>query len=185
MRLRQWPFGCLAKPAGNHHRPRRRLRWYCAPLLLLALLIAAAGWVVGQESSAGTGTTGDHTSLSATGAALFAERCAVCHGATGGGLAEAKEAFPVDHRRCERCHRPGNGPTMSLAQMEARQHDLFSIGEPPELTGPTALAAHASAPALRAYLETAMPRFRPGILSDEEYDALTAFLLQLNGRPLP
>lgn len=69
--------------------------------------------------------------------------------------------------------------------MEARQHDLFSIGEPPPLKGPTALAAHASAPALRTYLEAAMPRFRPGILTDEEYDALTAFLLQLNGRPLP
>jgi hypothetical protein len=74
---------------------------------------------------------------------------------------------------------------MSLAEIEARQHDLFDIGEPPRLAGPDALAATVSPAALRAYLQAAMPRHRPGALSDGEYNALTAFLLDLNGRRNP
>jgi mono/diheme cytochrome c family protein len=116
------------------------------------------------------------------GAEVFALNCSVCHGATGLGLDEAREAFPEDHRRCERCHRPGNPPTMSLAEIEARQHDLFSIGDPPPLRGAGAIAAVATPEALRAYLQAAMPRYRPGDLSGPEYDALTAFLLEINGR---
>jgi mono/diheme cytochrome c family protein len=121
----------------------------------------------------------------AFGARFYAESCSVCHGATGLGLAEAREAFPEDHRRCERCHRPGNPAVMSLAEIEARQHDLFDIGEPPALVGGDALAATVTPVALRAYLQAAMPRHRPGALSDSEYDALTAFLLDINGRRHP
>jgi mono/diheme cytochrome c family protein len=121
----------------------------------------------------------------ALGARVYAESCSVCHGATGMGLEEARQAFPEDHRRCERCHRPGNPPVMSLAEIEARQHDLFAIGEPPRLVGRDALAATVAPAALRAYLRAAMPRYRPGALSDIEYDALAAFLLDINGRRHP
>jgi mono/diheme cytochrome c family protein len=121
----------------------------------------------------------------AFGATVYAESCSVCHGPTGLGLEEAREAFPKDHRRCERCHRPGNRPVMSLAEIEARQHDLFDIGQPPPLVGRDVLAATAAPAALRAYLQAAMPRYRPGALSDSEYEALTAFLLHLNGRRHP
>ncbi|HEX7005169.1 MAG TPA: c-type cytochrome [Trueperaceae bacterium] len=116
------------------------------------------------------------------GAALFAANCSVCHGATGLGLEEAKLAFPPDHRDCSRCHKRGNAPTMSLRQIEMRQHDLFDVGEPPPLRGVGSLAAHAPPEAVRTYISAAMPRYRPGALSQEEYAAVTAFLLALNGR---
>lgn len=159
-------------------------------LLLLTLATAAAGVAVfAQEPSVppeGRAATGSPQSgPEEYGAEVYALRCAVCHGATGMGLAEARAAFPADHRSCGRCHRPGNPATMSLEQVEARQHDLFAIGDPPALVGEEALAAGATPSALRAYLEATMPRYRPGWLAGEEYNALTAFLLQLNGRRLP
>ena len=116
------------------------------------------------------------------GADLFAAKCSVCHGASGLGLAEARQAFPADHRDCTRCHKRGNPPTMTLQQVEMRQHDLFDVGEPPPIRGEGAMAAHASAEAVRAYISATMPRYRPGALSDAEYAAIADFLLALNGR---
>jgi mono/diheme cytochrome c family protein len=40
------------------------------------------------------------------GAATYDWNCAVCHGDTGLGYAEARLSFPADHRTCTRCHRP-------------------------------------------------------------------------------
>lgn len=74
---------------------------------------------------------------------------------------------------------------MSLQQIEARQHNLFDIGDPPALVGDGAMAAVAAPEALRDYLKATMPRYRPGWLADEEYDALTAYLLRLNHRQFP
>lgn len=121
---------------------------------------------------------------------LYAWHCAVCHGATGGGLDEAKLAFPRDHRECTRCHRPSNRVVQPLDQPFV-DNDMFSIGDPPALHatgagsgggGAAPLASVASPEALQAYLAATMPRYDPGRLSDEEYRALTAFLLEINGR---
>src|SRR5690606_41286396 len=63
---------------------------------------------------------------------LYAWNCAVCHGATGGGLAEAKLAFPADHRNCTRCHRPANGDVKPLDK-PFNDNDMFSFDDPPAL----------------------------------------------------
>jgi mono/diheme cytochrome c family protein len=152
------------------------------PLLLLPVSLVLAVVALAQAQDDGESRTRQVSPILSKGAAVFSVACSVCHGATGMGLDEARKDFPPDHRRCYRCHRPSNPPTMALAQIEARQHDLFSIGEPPPLRGSGAFAAAASPAALRAYLAAAMPRSRPGSLSPEEYDALTAYLLYLNGR---
>ena len=117
-----------------------------------------------------------------SGKQTYARHCSVCHGETGLGLEEAREAFPEDHRRCARCHRPGNPPTMSYAQIEARQHNLFDIGIAPALRGEGSMGARSGRAALRRYIAATMPRWNPGSLSDAEYDALTDFLFELNGR---
>src|SRR5690606_16401198 len=116
--------------------------------------------------------------------ALYAWNCSVCHGATGGGLAEAKLAFPADHRDCSRCHRPSNRVVQPLRE-PFNDNDMFSIGEPPKLHGAeagVAMAAVADPVNLHAYIAATMPRYDPGRLDDEDYWALTALLLDMNGR---
>lgn len=116
------------------------------------------------------------------GAALYDRNCAVCHGDTGLGLAEAKLAFPTDHRTCSRCHRPGNPAQMSFEEMMLRQQDLFDLGAPPALRGPNALRAFADPIGLWAYTDATMPRYQPGRLEATEVRAIVGFLWRANGR---
>lgn len=74
---------------------------------------------------------------------------------------------------------------MTFEQMELRQHDLFEIGKPPPLVGEGALAAAVDHDSLTAYLQATMPRYQPGSLSPETYEALASYLLVLNGRSPP
>ena len=116
------------------------------------------------------------------GAELFDYHCADCHGDTAAGFAEAKLAFPEDHQHCTRCHKPNN--TKIMANMPITPDNAFNVGEPSTLRGEGALQTFPNAAALHAYMRGTMPRYEPGRLSDEEYWALTAFLLSLHG-PLP
>lgn len=109
--------------------------------------------------------------------------CAACHGNSGLGPEEGRAAFPPSHQRCERCHRPSNPPRLPTAAITPR--NAFSLGQPPALRGPGALAAFPSGASLYAYVRAAMPRYHPGLLTDDEYLAVTAFLLSLDGRMPP
>lgn len=113
------------------------------------------------------------------GAELYDWNCAVCHGDTALGFAEAREAFPEDHRRCQRCHKPNNPARMSLEAMSP--HNAFSVGDPPALRGEGTLQAFPHALALYSYIRATMPRYEPGRLNDSEYWDITAFLLELSG----
>lgn len=117
-----------------------------------------------------------------SGEEVYAKYCSVCHGETGLGLEEAREAFPQSHRRCGRCHRPGNPATMSFEQMQRRPHNVFDIGVAPPLRGEGTLPSEASGSALLTYIASTMPRWNPGSLSSDQYEAVTEFLLELNGR---
>lgn len=151
------------------------------------LLITASSDAVTPSTTAPAHAEDFLAEALADGAELFAWNCAVCHGASGGGLEEAKLAFPADHRDCTRCHRPSNRIVQPLDQ-PFNDHDMFAIGEPPALhalagaSNPTPLAAVAPPEALFAFLVSTMPRYDPGRLRSDEYRALTAFLLDLNGR---
>ena len=112
------------------------------------------------------------------GAGFFARNCAVCHGKSAAGFAEAKLAFPREDRHCTRCHRPSN-PT-KIDWKNIQDHNMFSLGSPPALRGEGALTNFPSAEAVYLFIRRTMPRYEPGRLSDEEYLDITAFLLQLN-----
>ena len=117
------------------------------------------------------------------GAYAYDQNCAVCHGDTGLGYEEARLAFPVDHRTCTRCHRPGNVREMSFETMMERQHDLFDLGSPPALRGPGTLSAFASDEVLFAYTRATMPRYQPGRLDDAGYTDLVAFMRWISSPP--
>lgn len=161
------------------------------PLTLVGAALATSGG--GAVAAPASGAVPDPAqaqdpavaALLTAGAEAYALRCAVCHGSTGGGIEEARLAFPPDERRCTRCHRPSNPVVQPLDQPFA-DNDMFSIGEPPPLHAtaerPGGMAAAAAPEALFAYVKATMPRYDPGRLGDDAYWALTAHLLALNGR---
>ncbi len=109
------------------------------------------------------------------GALLYAHHCAACHGKTGAGFAEAKQAFPRSHRNCQRCHRPGNPAELPLEGTP--DTSMFSLGLPPAVLGDNARMVHVTNEAgLLAYVRATMPRWNPGSLSDEEYARIVAFM---------
>ena len=105
--------------------------------------------------------------------------CSDCHGDSGLGIAEGRLSFDPEHQRCEKCHRTFNAPTK--ANVRLSEKNSFNIGEPPALHGEGVLAHFANAATLHAYIRAAMPRYDPGVLSEDEYLDITAFLLELNG----
>lgn len=158
-----------------------------APRGLTALLVvvAAATLVAAAQVDSPSAPVAPTAEAVAGGARLYALNCAVCHGASGRGIDEARLAFPPGDRHCTRCHKPNNRAVQSLAEPLV-DNDMFSIGVPPPLVptagAPAPLAATASPEALWAYLSHTMPRYEPGRQSPREYWQLTAFLLDLNGR---
>jgi len=142
-------------------------------LFALATLLVCAPLIV----SRGAGEKPPQTEQVRRGAALYDVRCAVCHGDTGLGLEEARLAFPEDHRRCERCHKPNNPSQMTPEQMNPR--NAFSVGDPPTLYKRD--LGFSDAWALHRYIQVAMPRPFPGSLSAEESLAVTAYVLELRG----
>jgi hypothetical protein len=117
------------------------------------------------------------------GAELYSFHCAACHGNTGLGIAEARLAFPEDHRDCESCHKPGNPKKAAdIPTIETNERNCFALGEPPVLRSSEALSTFANAQVLYSYIQATMPRWQPNNLTTEEYLDITAFLLAFNSR---
>jgi hypothetical protein len=109
---------------------------------------------------------------------LYYFHCMPCHGDRGQGLTdEWREVWVEDHQNCwaRGCH-------AGRAELSA-----FYIPHtiPAVIGSPQALGIFATAEELFAFLRATQPPQRPGALADEEYWALTSFLLHENGRPLP
>ena len=56
--------------------------------------------------------------------------------------------------------------------------NIFSVGQPTPLRDLATSGRFASPQALYQFIRTTMPRYDPGLLSNEEYWALTAYLWQ-------
>ncbi len=110
-----------------------------------------------------------------TGRQAYYTNCMPCHGDRGQGLTDEWRAVWVeDHQNCwaHGCH--GSRP-------DDEGYPIPRVV--PALSGsPQALARFPTSGDLFDYLHRTQPPQRPGALSDEEYWALTAFLLHENGR---
>jgi len=108
------------------------------------------------------------------GAKIYTDRCSTCHGDVGQGLTdEFRATWASGDRNCwiPACH--GGSPP---------KPDGFSLPRVvPALAGPGTLTRFPSALALHAFIRAKMPMQEPGVLSDDGYWALTAFLLRVNG----
>jgi len=110
---------------------------------------------------------------------LYYFNCMPCHGDQGQGLTdEWREVWVEDHQNCwsvRGCH-TGN-PDIGAFYIPRTIPAV--IGSPP------VLGAFQTADKLFAFLRATQPPQRAGALSDEEYWALTSFLLHENGLPVP
>lgn len=106
------------------------------------------------------------------GAQVYWLSCLPCHGDRGQGLTdEFRETYPEEEQYCwaAGCH--GNNPYESG----------FTIPRIiPAVIGAGALQKFPNALALRSYIFSAMPFWKPGSLSGEEAWQVTAFLLREN-----
>lgn len=191
------PRATLMATMPDHVRDRRSKPGLQLLLLTLAALVVAAV-IAAWSVQAGASSTADvpaadamdaadrhahgvvTTDQTTRGAEAYAFSCAVCHGATGQGFAEAVSAFPEDHQDCSRCHQPQNSPTMPGSQVGLSTM-AFSIGDPPPLADPTRLARFGTAGGLYHYVRATMPRWAPGSLDDAAYLDLSAHLLRMTG----
>ncbi|WP_376791913.1 c-type cytochrome [Thermoflexus sp.] len=110
------------------------------------------------------------------GAAVFARRCSTCHGDRGQGLTdEWRATWPPTHQNCWKanCHGPQPYPENGFTLPRVV----------PALIGPNTLRRFATAADLYAYIRARMPFHAPGSLAEEDYRAVTAFLLQQHGIP--
>lgn len=117
----------------------------------------------------------DSPTLIELGSYSYYYNCMPCHGDQGQGLTdEFRGIWPEDHQYCwgRGCHagHPGD--------------EGFPIPHfIPAIIGlPRPLARFTSAQDLETYLRETHPPQRPGVLSGQEYRALTAYLLAANGR---
>lgn len=105
---------------------------------------------------------------------LYYYHCMPCHGDRGQGLTdEWRQVWVEDHQNCwaRGCH-------------TGREMAAFPIPRfVPPVTGSTwALSRFQTAEELFSFVRETQPPQRPGVLSDEDYWALTAFLLHENRR---
>lgn len=110
------------------------------------------------------------------GAQAYWLSCLPCHGDRGQGLTEEfRETYPPEEQYCwERgCH--GERPYESGFTLPMQI---------PAVIGPqAALGKFANAATLNAYIQAAMPYWKPGSLTEEESWRVTSFLLRENGIP--
>ncbi len=112
------------------------------------------------------------------GAKVYDLVCSDCHGDSGLGIEEGRLSFLPEHQNCEKCHRKFNASTKKDVKLSER--NSFNLGVPPKLRGEEALAHFNNAAVLYVYIRSAMPRYEPGMLSDQDYLDITAFLSALN-----
>ena len=120
----------------------------------------------------------EHPTQVELGSSLYYYHCMPCHGDQGQGLTdEWREVWEEDHQNCwaSGCHGIRD------------QDEVFTIPTTiPPVSGTTNLLKRFSKPNdLYEYLRETHPPQTPGILKDDEYWALTAYLLAKNGRMTP
>lgn len=113
----------------------------------------------------------------AVGASIYDNWCITCHGDKGQGLTAGWRAqWDPAHQNCwqSKCHSANHPP------------GGFEIPRyVPAIIGPNALTAFRSAAQIQTFLKTEMPMQEPGVLDDQAYWALAAYLLNQSGVELP
>jgi mono/diheme cytochrome c family protein len=168
--------GSRCGPSATSTEEARARRAWRGVLPAFTLGVTLVSLVLGTPAA----RADDAATQAGRGAEIYAFSCAVCHGATGQGFAEAVAAFPADYRDCAACHQPTNAPQMPGSQVGLATM-AFSLGDPPALAEPGRLARFVTGGALLHYLRATMPRWAPGRLDDDAYLDVATHLLRMVG----
>lgn len=107
------------------------------------------------------------------GARVYWLSCLPCHGDLGQGLTEEfRQTYPPEDRNCweSGCH------------SERPYENGFKLPTSiPAVVGADTLQKFPNAAVLQAYIQAAMPFWKPGSLTEDDSWAVTAFLLRQNG----
>lgn len=150
---------------------------YPTNLSLAARLPRAPARAAHSSSPGGPIALADASDQATRGAQVYAMHCITCHGDRGQGLTlEWRLTWDDEHQNCAKpkCHGRDNPEGFYLPNMYA-----------PAIVGPDTLEEFQTAKDLFDFVSTRMPFQEPGILPQEDYWALAAFLLQRNGLALP
>lgn len=155
------------RPSSSVGQAMRSHLWPGLILLVIAVVVAQSSPATVQ---AYTPTQRD------LGAGVYIRRCSTCHGDKGQGLTlEWRQTWPETHQNCStpKCHGKQHPP------------DGFEIKDnyAPAVIGPGTLTRFRTAQDLFTFISTTMPMHAPGSLTQDEYWALTAFLLAAHGVP--
>lgn len=131
--------------------------------LLASLVILGAKGTVAQSAT---------TDQAGQGEQVFAQRCKPCHGDVGQGLAKWRLTWAPEDQNCtqSKCHALNHPPDGFYMPVDA-----------PPIIGQNTLSRFPTARELDDYISKKMPFDKPGELSDQQYWAVTAFLLRENG----
>jgi mono/diheme cytochrome c family protein len=179
--IRRGPQGkgrARMKATSTRHGHDLRL-WLAAGLVVLLAALAAPG--AQAQESAPTPTEDrlappvmpaepDQADL---GALVYYYNCMSCHGDRGQGLTdEFRAVWADDDQNCwqAKCH-GANHPS----------YGFELVRYVPPVVSESLVARYATAANLQAYISTSMPWQEPGILTEEEYWQVTAFVLRANG----
>ncbi len=157
-----------------------------ARALLWVMIVGVLGALCGAGLAATAGNSplgriiapADASDQATQGAEVYSMHCITCHGDRGQGLTlEWRLTWDEEHQNCGRpnCHGLNHPPEgFYLPNMYA-----------PAIIGKDTLDEFQTARDLNDFIRTRMPFQEPGVLSPEDYWALTAFLLRQNGITLP
>lgn len=109
------------------------------------------------------------------GGEVFEQRCSTCHGDVGQGLTpDWRAKWPEAEQNCwkSKCHTHNHPPDGFLLPKYV-----------PAVIGEGSLARFQTAEQLFTFIKTTMPYHAPGILDDDQYWAVTAFLLDAHRVP--
>jgi mono/diheme cytochrome c family protein len=146
-------------------------------VILASALVGAGAGGVAPAGIVATSTAPAATPQLAEGYQLYRLWCVSCHGDDLRGLTpEWIAKWPATHQNCwvAKCH--GSNPPP----------DGFTIPKTaPAIAGAGALLRFRTAGALHAYVRAVMPFQEPGVLDDDQYWAIIAYVLDIHGMDLP
>jgi mono/diheme cytochrome c family protein len=146
--------------------------WLQSTLIIGFILIFTGSALAASNDGRSFSILHPPSSPSPNGANIYNQWCSSCHGDRGQGLtADWRAQWPEEKQNCwqSKCH-AGNHPP-----------DGFSFPQNvPALIGPDTLTKFSTAQDLYAYARAAMPYWSPNLLSDDDYQAITLFLVEAN-----